>query len=53
MEAAYSLPFERYAPFGPPDAVAAALAPYLEVGCRHFNFVPEANSLEAGDRGRD
>ena len=50
MEAAYSLPFERferYAPVGPPDAVAAALAPFLEVGCRQFNFVPAADSLEA------
>jgi len=24
-----------------------ALAPFLEAGCRHFNFVPEADSLEA------
>ena len=50
MEAAYSLPFERfarYAPCGPPSAVAAALAPYLTAGCRRFNFVPEADSLEA------
>ena len=50
MEAAYSLPFERferYAPCGPPEAVAAALAPYLAAGCRRFNFVPEADSLEA------
>ncbi len=32
MEAAYGLPFdrfERYAPCGPPDVVAEALAPYL------------------------
>lgn len=34
-------------PFGPPDVVAAALAPFLEAGCRHFNFVPEADSREA------
>jgi alkanesulfonate monooxygenase SsuD/methylene tetrahydromethanopterin reductase-like flavin-dependent oxidoreductase (luciferase family) len=50
MEAAYSLPFERferYAPCGPPEAVAAALAPYLTAGCRRFNFVPEADGLEA------
>lgn len=48
MEAAYALPFERferYAPFGPPEAIAEALTPYLEVGCRRFNFVPEADSL--------
>jgi alkanesulfonate monooxygenase SsuD/methylene tetrahydromethanopterin reductase-like flavin-dependent oxidoreductase (luciferase family) len=44
MEAAYSLPFERferYAPYGPPAAIAEALAPYLAVGCRRFNFVAE------------
>jgi alkanesulfonate monooxygenase SsuD/methylene tetrahydromethanopterin reductase-like flavin-dependent oxidoreductase (luciferase family) len=50
MEAAYALPFtrfERYAPCGPPAAIAEALAPYLAVGCRRFNFVPEAASLPA------
>jgi hypothetical protein len=50
MEAAYALPFERfkrYVPFGPPDVVAEALVPYLTVGCRRFNFVPEAASLPA------
>lgn len=50
MEAAYSLPFERferYAPYGPPAAIAEALAPYLEAGCRQFNFVGEAASLPA------
>jgi alkanesulfonate monooxygenase SsuD/methylene tetrahydromethanopterin reductase-like flavin-dependent oxidoreductase (luciferase family) len=50
MEAAYSLPFERferYAPCGPPAAIAAALEPYLAVGCRRFNFVPEGTSLPA------
>jgi hypothetical protein len=50
MERAYSLPFarfERYVPFGPPEAVAEALAPYLEVGCRRFNLVAEADGLEA------
>jgi hypothetical protein len=50
MEAAYSLPFEkfeRYAPHGPPTAIAEALEPYLAVGCRRFNFVPEAASLPA------
>ena len=48
MEAAYSLPFERferYVPYGPPEAVAEALVPYLTEGCRHFNFVPEGTSL--------
>jgi alkanesulfonate monooxygenase SsuD/methylene tetrahydromethanopterin reductase-like flavin-dependent oxidoreductase (luciferase family) len=50
MEAAYSIPFarfERYVPCGPPEAVAAALAPYRAAGCRRFNFVPEADSFEA------
>jgi hypothetical protein len=50
MEAAYSLSFERferYAPCGPPTAVAEALAPYLAAGCRRFNFVPEGASLPA------
>ena len=48
MQGAYSLPFERferYAPCGPPAAIAGALAPYLELGCRRFNFVPEGTSL--------
>lgn len=50
MEAAYSLPFERferYAPYGSPEAIAEALTPYLSLGCRRFNFVPEAASLPA------
>jgi alkanesulfonate monooxygenase SsuD/methylene tetrahydromethanopterin reductase-like flavin-dependent oxidoreductase (luciferase family) len=50
MQAAYSLPFERferYAPYGPPAAIAEALAPYRALGCRRFNFVPEAASLPA------
>ena len=50
MQAAYSLPFERferYVPCGPPAAIAEALAPYVAVGCRRFNFVAEAASLAA------
>ena len=50
MEAAYALPFERferYVPCGRPEAVAEALVPYLAVGCRRFNFVPETTSLPA------
>ena len=50
MQAAYALPFERferYAPCGPPAVVAEALAPYLAMGCRTFNFVPEAESFPA------
>jgi hypothetical protein len=54
MEGAYSLPFdrfERYTPCGPPDAAAAGLRPYLEVGCRRFNFVPEAPSFDEATAG--
>jgi alkanesulfonate monooxygenase SsuD/methylene tetrahydromethanopterin reductase-like flavin-dependent oxidoreductase (luciferase family) len=50
MRAAYALRFERferYAPCGPPEAIAEALTPYLALGCRRFNFVPEAASLPA------
>jgi alkanesulfonate monooxygenase SsuD/methylene tetrahydromethanopterin reductase-like flavin-dependent oxidoreductase (luciferase family) len=50
MEAAYSLPFdrfERYAPYGPPAEIAEALTPYVDAGCRRFNFVGEAPSLAA------
>ncbi|HEY2653385.1 MAG TPA: LLM class flavin-dependent oxidoreductase, partial [Solirubrobacteraceae bacterium] len=50
MEGAYSLPFERferYAPCGPPAAIAEKLAPYLALGCRCFNFVPEGATLPA------
>ena len=50
MEGAYALPFERferYAPCGPPEAIAEALAPYLALGCRRFNFVPEGMALPA------
>ena len=50
MERAYGMPFEqfeRYVPRGTPEDVAAALAPYVEAGCRQFNFVPEGESLEA------
>jgi alkanesulfonate monooxygenase SsuD/methylene tetrahydromethanopterin reductase-like flavin-dependent oxidoreductase (luciferase family) len=49
MESSYGLPFERferYCPCGRPEDVAAALAPYLEAGCRRFNIVPEAASLD-------
>lgn len=37
--------FERYTVCGPPADVAAALEPYLAVGCKRFNFVPEADGL--------
>ncbi len=50
FERSYGLPFERferYTPCGRPEDVAAALAPYVDRGCRRFNFVPEAEGLEA------
>ena len=50
MEESYSLPFERFArytPCGQPEDIAAALAPYVEAGCRRFNFVPVAESIES------
>lgn len=51
MEGFYKVPFERferYAPFGRPEDVAAALQPYLDAGCRRFNLMPVAASEEAG-----
>jgi alkanesulfonate monooxygenase SsuD/methylene tetrahydromethanopterin reductase-like flavin-dependent oxidoreductase (luciferase family) len=54
MEGAYALPFERferYTPCGRPEDVAAALEPYLEAGCRRFNFVAEADGLDAAIEG--
>jgi hypothetical protein len=50
MEAAYATAFERferYVPCGPPAAIAEALGPYVAVGCRRFNFVPEGTCLPA------
>jgi alkanesulfonate monooxygenase SsuD/methylene tetrahydromethanopterin reductase-like flavin-dependent oxidoreductase (luciferase family) len=50
MEGAYGMSFERferYTPCGRPDDVAAALEPYLAAGCRRFNFVAEADGLDA------
>jgi alkanesulfonate monooxygenase SsuD/methylene tetrahydromethanopterin reductase-like flavin-dependent oxidoreductase (luciferase family) len=49
MEDLYRLPFdrfERYVPVGTPADAAAALAPYLAAGCRDFNVVPVASSVE-------
>jgi alkanesulfonate monooxygenase SsuD/methylene tetrahydromethanopterin reductase-like flavin-dependent oxidoreductase (luciferase family) len=54
MEGAYSMPFERferYTPCGRPEDVAAALEPYLEAGCRRFNFVAQADGLDAAIEG--
>ncbi|HSG88202.1 MAG TPA: LLM class flavin-dependent oxidoreductase [Pseudomonadales bacterium] len=54
MEGFYRTPwerFERYAPYGTPDAVAAALRPYLDAGCRRFNLMPVAGSEAEGIDG--
>lgn len=51
MERFYRTPyerFERYAPFGTPDEVAAALAPLVDAGCRRFNLTPVAGSEAEG-----
>lgn len=50
MEGFYQLPFdrfERYTPYGPPEAIAEALAPYVEAGCRLFNLIICGDSVEA------
>ncbi|HYM16856.1 MAG TPA: LLM class flavin-dependent oxidoreductase [Dehalococcoidia bacterium] len=42
MQAFYRLPFEsfeKYTPYGTPGEVAAFIAPYVEAGCAHVNFV--------------
>lgn len=49
MESFYGLPFsalERYSPAGTPEDIAAALAPYVEAGCRTFHLNPVASSHE-------
>jgi alkanesulfonate monooxygenase SsuD/methylene tetrahydromethanopterin reductase-like flavin-dependent oxidoreductase (luciferase family) len=54
MERMYTIPFERferYSPVGNAAAIAEALAPYVEAGCRHFNVMPIAASSEAGVEG--
>ena len=51
MEGFYRVPFEkfaRYTPHGTVDDIVDFLAPYLEVGCRHFNLTPVASTAEAG-----
>jgi len=45
MEGLYQLPYERfarYAPAGTPDDVAAALVPFVNVGCSTFDLIPVA-----------
>jgi alkanesulfonate monooxygenase SsuD/methylene tetrahydromethanopterin reductase-like flavin-dependent oxidoreductase (luciferase family) len=50
MEAAYELPFERFAhytPCGTAEDVANGLRPFLGVGCRRFNLVAVGPSLDS------
>jgi alkanesulfonate monooxygenase SsuD/methylene tetrahydromethanopterin reductase-like flavin-dependent oxidoreductase (luciferase family) len=42
---------ERYTPCGPPEEIAEALNPYLAVGCRRFNVVPDADDLPTAITG--
>jgi alkanesulfonate monooxygenase SsuD/methylene tetrahydromethanopterin reductase-like flavin-dependent oxidoreductase (luciferase family) len=47
LERVYRTPFskfERYAPVGQPEDVAASLMPYVEAGARHFDLVTVASS---------
>jgi alkanesulfonate monooxygenase SsuD/methylene tetrahydromethanopterin reductase-like flavin-dependent oxidoreductase (luciferase family) len=49
MEQFYGLPFgafERYCPIGTPEDVADSLDAYLDAGCRTFNLIPVAASVE-------
>jgi probable F420-dependent oxidoreductase len=42
MHAFYKVPFEsfeKWTPYGSPAEIAEFLAPYVEAGCEHFNFV--------------
>ena len=42
MEAFYRIPFagfEKYTPYGTPEEVAEFIAPYIQAGCEHLNFV--------------
>ena len=51
MENMYRMPFERferYSPYGSPEAVAEFLALYVEEGCRWLNVKPCASSEEEG-----
>jgi alkanesulfonate monooxygenase SsuD/methylene tetrahydromethanopterin reductase-like flavin-dependent oxidoreductase (luciferase family) len=50
MEGLYRVPFEkfdRYSPRGTPEDVAAALAPFVDAGCRTFNLIPAGDDLIA------
>lgn len=49
MEALYRTPFakfERFVPVGTPAAVADALRPFVDAGCRDLNLIPVAASAD-------
>lgn len=54
MERFYQLPFERFerhAPVGRPEDIAAFLAPFFDAGCRHFNLTVCAESVDEAIEG--
>jgi alkanesulfonate monooxygenase SsuD/methylene tetrahydromethanopterin reductase-like flavin-dependent oxidoreductase (luciferase family) len=54
MEGVYQIPFERferYSPYGTPEAIAEFLAPYVAAGCRTFNLLTCAAVLETAVDG--
>jgi alkanesulfonate monooxygenase SsuD/methylene tetrahydromethanopterin reductase-like flavin-dependent oxidoreductase (luciferase family) len=44
-------PFERYSPYGTPEAVAEFLSPYVEAGCSAFNLIPCASDHQTAVAG--
>ena len=49
MEDVYRIPFdrfERYTPYGSAHEIAEHLAPYVELGARHFSLIPVQPTLE-------
>jgi alkanesulfonate monooxygenase SsuD/methylene tetrahydromethanopterin reductase-like flavin-dependent oxidoreductase (luciferase family) len=44
-------PFERYSPYGTPEAVAEFLHGYVEAGCLVFNVIPCASDHETAVNG--
>lgn len=50
MQGFYQLPFERfekYTPYGTPEDVADFLAPFVQLGCRTFNFIAQSQDPES------
>jgi hypothetical protein len=50
MESLYQIPFarfERYAPYGTPEAIADYVGPYVDAGAKHVNLAPVAATPEA------